>query len=530
MPNPSADLSDALERAMRSYRAGRFDQAEAVCNAIVSIEAGHLVAVQMLAAIQSRLGRSKEALANYDKALAINPGDAGVLNNRGVTLQHLKRFEEALESYDQALAIDPGYAGALDNRGNVLRELKRLEDSLASYDKALAVSPDDAEALNNRGITLQDMARFEEALTSYRQAQAARFDYASAHMNEALCNLLLGDFERGWLKYEWRWRIDDAASARRNFPWPLWLGGDDIAGKTILLHAEQGIGDTIQFCRFAKLVKRQGAAIVLEVQPELTSLIASLDPTVRVIARGDPLDASFGAPSGDAIPKFDYHCPLLSLPLAFKTTPNSIPAEIPYLSAPEQKTKLWRDRLGTGTKPRIGLAWAGNPRPEMPAANRIDRQRSIGFDQLAPLFGQPGCEFYSLQKGNDAVGQLRRSIHRRRVVDWTDELKDFSDTAALIENLDLIIAVDTAVAHLAGALGKPFWLMNRFNSCWRWLLDREDSPWYPTARIFRQPCHGDWSSVIESVASALRQWSDAGPAGRQNPGAGRNAIQFSLRD
>jgi hypothetical protein len=196
------------------------------------------------------------------------------------------------------------------------------------------------------------------------------------------------------------------------------------------------------------------------------------------------------------------------LPLAFKTTLNTVPAEMPYLCAPQEKTKLWGDRLGTRTMPRIGLVWAGNPRKGIPRAEQLDSQRSIKFDQLAPLFEQTDCEFYSLQKGDNSVAQLRHSDYRQRIVDWTDELGDFAETAALIENLDLVIAVDTSVAHVAGALGKPIWLMNRFNTCWRWLLDREDSPWYPTARIFRQPSYGDWTSVIESVATALRLWSD----------------------
>jgi len=225
---------------------------------------------------------------------------------------------------------------------------------------------------------------------------------------------------------------------------------------------------------------------------ELSALVASLDPAVRVIATGEPL------------PAFDCHCPLLSLPLALRTTVTTIPCPTAYLCAPAEKAALWRDRLGARTRPRIGLAWAGNPRAGMPYANRMDRQRSIGFERLAPLLALTDCDFYSLQKGDGAVAQLRQSAQGRQIVDWSEALRDFADTAALIEQLDPVISVDTAVTHIAGALGKPIWLLNRFNTCWRWLLHRVDSPWYPTARIFRQPAPGDWSSVIADVVSALR--------------------------
>lgn len=234
---------------------------------------------------------------------------------------------------------------------------------------------------------------------------------------------------------------------------------------------------------------------MLQVQPELRSLMLSVDGPASVIAHGDEISP------------FDYHIPLMSLPLAFKTTLDDIPNLIPYLYAPKDKIKFWYDRLGTCEKPKVGLVWAGNPRKWLPNANRIDRQRSLHFNQLTPLLESTECQFFSLQKGDEAIEQLRHSPLRGRVIDWTAELHDFADTAALIENLDLVIAVDTSVPHLAGALGKPFWLINRYNTCWRWLLDREDSPWYPTARIFRQPIYGEWTSVIDRIASELQIWS-----------------------
>jgi tetratricopeptide (TPR) repeat protein len=446
------------------------------------------------------LKRHDEALASYDHALSLRPNDAETYNNRGNALIKLNGPEAALASYDTALALRPDYAEAFNNRGNALMSLKRPAEALANYDQALALNPDNPEALNNRGHAFMCLMQPAEALASYDQALALKPDYADARLGKSFCLLLQGDFARGWRDYEFRWDTEQMQPGKRNFAQPLWLGDQDVRGTTILLHGEQGFGDTLQFCRLAKRVAQRGAAVVLEVPAELASLIASLDRAVAVIA------------TGDALPPFDYHCPLVSLPLALRVTLETIPAENSYLSAPEAKARAWRERLGErggpGAKPRVGLVWAGNPRLGVLDANRIDRQRSLAFDQLAPLFEATDYEFYSLQKGSDAAAQLRRSPLGARVIDWSDALADFADTAALVANLDLVITVDTAVAHLAGALGKPFWLLNRFNTCWRWLRDRQDSPWYPTARIFRQPTYGDWASVIDTAAAELRRWRE----------------------
>ena len=316
-------------------------------------------------------------------------------------------------------------------------------------------------------------------------------DFANAHYGLALCCLLIGDFARGWREHEWRWETPDLKIAKRSFTRPLWLGNEEIAGKTILLHAEQGFGDTLQFCRYVPMVSELGAQVILEVPTPLADLMRSLSGNLWIVAQGDSLQV------------FDLHCPLMSLPLAFETRLENIPRQVPYLSAPENRRNRWRDRLRQHDKVRIGLAWAGAPRKHQPVANRGDRYRSIGFDQLTPLLGIKGCEFYSLQKGDDAVAQLRNSTFRDRVVDWSDDFKDFADTAALVENLDLVITVDSSVAHLAGALGKPFWLLNRYDTCWRWLLDREDTPWYPSARLFRQDATRVWDGVITRIQTEL---------------------------
>jgi hypothetical protein len=303
---------------------------------------------------------------------------------------------------------------------------------------------------------------------------------------------MLGDFERGWQQYEWRWGTAQLRAFKRSFPQPQLRGTDDLAGKTILLHHEQGLGDTLQFCRYLPMVAERAGSVIFEVPKALQTLMQSLPGSIKIIARGEPL------------PAFDVHCPLLSLPLAFATRLETIPSQMPYLSAPADKIASWRNRLGTHNTLRVGLVWAGDPRKQTPGAHRIDRQRSLTFDQLAPIFEVRDCEFYSLQKGSDAVAQLHSSALRDRVIDWSDDFHDFSDTAALIDNLDLVIAVDTSVLHAAGALGKPLWLINRYNTCWRWLLDRDDSPWYPGLRQFRQDSTRQWNQVIARIAAALQ--------------------------
>jgi tetratricopeptide (TPR) repeat protein len=487
------DYAEALcNRGAALHALKRFDEALVACDRSVALQPDYAPAHSNRGNTLRELRRHDEAVEACDRALALAPDLAEAHCYRGGALHALQRFDESLASFDRALTLRPAYAEALCNRGAALHALKRFDEALEACDRSIALQPDYAQAHSNRGVVLQDLMRCEEALASFARARELQPDFAGAHNNEALCRLLVGDFERGWQQHEWRWQTDQLASERRNFPQPLWLGSGELAGKTILLHAEQGFGDTLQFCRYVPLVAARGARVILEVQRPLQDLMRTLAGAAQVISRGEPL------------PAFDLHCPLLSLPLALQTRLDTIPARMPYLAAPEDKVRAWRDRLAGHEKLKIGLVWAGGPRKELANCNRIDALRSMAFAQLAPLFEVSECEFYSLQKGDDAVAQLRGSILRQHVVDWTDDLHDFSDTAALIENLDLVIAVDTAVAHLAGALNKPVWLLNRYNTCWRWLLDREDSPWYPTARLFRQDAGRQWDGVVMRVRAALR--------------------------
>ena len=384
---------------------------------------------------------------------------------------------------------------AFFNRGNVLQELGRSDEALALYNRALALNPALPEIHLNRGNVLRDMNRVEEALASYQRSLALQPDSAAAHFNRARTQLVMGNLSDGWQGFKYRWKLGesctiDVPGAR------LWLGRESVRGKTLALIGEWDAGDILQFCRYAEAAAELGARVIVAVPRSLVRLLSSLRGAAQVIALDDPL------------PHFDYYCPMLSLPLAFNTTLERIPARVPYLAGPSGLREVWRSRLGERRKPRIGLAWAGGFRPQRPETWSVNTRRNIPLAQLAPLH-HPGLEFYSLQKGEPAESELAQLSARGwdgpRLIDLTAGLRDFAETAALIEQLDLVVTVDTSVAHLAGALGKPVWILNRFDTCWRWLLDRADSPWYPTARLYRQERPGEWDSVIAHVATDIHR-------------------------
>jgi tetratricopeptide (TPR) repeat protein len=460
----------SFERAL----AARSDYAEALCHRGDTLR---------------QLGRLDEALASYDQALAARPDFAAAFSDRGNVLKAMRRFADALASYDRALALRPDFSGALSNRAVTLQALDRLDEALASCDRALALDPGSIEALINRAGVLQELRRFDEALASYDRAVTLAPEGAAAQANRALLLLLTGNFAQGWPAYEWRRRLPGFDG--RVFAGPAW-SGEDIAGQRILLHAEQGFGDTIQFARYAPLAAalgvQVGAHVTLAVQPPLVSLLAGL-LGVTVIANCDPL------------PPFDRHCSLLSLPRAFATTLDTIPGGVPYVAAPAERVTAWAPRLPREGL-RIGLAWSGHP------ANTKDHERSIPFARLAPLLAVAGARFVSLQKDlraadTDAFEQCGG------ILDLGADLRDFADTAAVIANLDLVITVDTAVAHLAGAMGKPVWVLLPRTPDFRWLLDRDTSPWYPTARLFRKAGMDTWDAVIARVAAELAAWQSA---------------------
>jgi tetratricopeptide (TPR) repeat protein len=461
----------------------RLDEAIEAFDSALKIDPENAETHYCRATILNKLKRHKEALEGFDHALTFRPHYAEALYNRGNALKELGRYDDALESYDRALAVRPDYAKAFFNRGVTLRELKLLDEALVSFDKALTLKPDYPEAFNNKGAVLQDLRRIDDALASYDGALDVRPNYAEAHWNRALARLLNGDLDGGWPEYEWRWKSESLAFSAPNFSQPLWLGADPIDGKTILLHSEQGFGDTIQFCRYVPLVAARGARVILAVQPSLQELMTTLAGALRITSKADP------------IPDFDLECPLLSLPLAFGTRLETIPAEVPYLHAPAQSLKNWQQRLAPKARPRIGLAWSGS------LIHKNDQNRSMSLQSLLPLLDIEAT-FVSLQK-DVRSNDLAMLKERADILDFGDELKDFSDTAGLISQLDLVISVDTSVAHLAGALGKPVWILLPFVPDWRWLLDRDDSPWYPNARLFRQDDSHSWDNVVERVHEAL---------------------------
>ncbi|HEX3382761.1 MAG TPA: tetratricopeptide repeat-containing glycosyltransferase family protein [Paraburkholderia sp.] len=444
------------------------------------------------------LNRPLDALASYERALSLAPELAAGWSNRACVLRDLGRYADALDSCDQALALQPNYPDAWSNRGNVLGDLNQPHEAQRCYQRALELAPGFVDAWNNLGLAQVDLNQREAALSSYERALALNPASVEAHWNQSLCLLQMGRFDTGWREYEWRWERSRIKAGKRAFAQPSWLGDFPLDGKTILLHAEQGLGDTLQFCRYATLVAKLGAKVVLEVPAALLRLLSTLEGVDRLVEAGQPL------------PPFDCHCPLLSLPLAFSTNETSIPAATPYLFAQSSAVSEWRERIerdhvtdnGASGPLKVGLVWAGENRAQVAELRKIDARRSLAFEQFAPLLDVPNVRFFSVQKGA-AAPQLAESACRERVADYTELLHDFADTAALVASLDLLISVDTSTAHLAGALDKPVWILNRFDTCWRWLLERSDTPWYPSARLFRQPAFGDWSSVIDAVRDAL---------------------------
>jgi hypothetical protein len=430
------------------------------------------------------LRRLEEAVASFDRALAIRPDNAKAHYNRGNALNELKRFDEALVSCDRAIALNSNLAEAFNNRGNALRDLMRLEDAVASYDRAIALKPDYIDAMNNRGVALMELKRIDDALESYDRAIAIKNDYAEGHWNRGLCHLLAGNCIEGWADYEWRWKTDQMTRDRRGLGSPQWFGDGDIAGKTILLHTEQGFGDSLMAARYVRRVINKGAHVILETPAALQALFAEIEGVAQVVTKGEPL------------PSFDLHCPLMSLPLAFATTLTTIPAETPYLSVPQAHLQNWRRRLPTSGKLRVGVSWAGNP------DFKRDRGRSIGLPAMQPLLLPTDVELFSIHKvlrpGDAEI--LRDHPH---IIHLGDSIETFADTAAIMSTLDLVISSDTSVVHLAGALGKPVWVLLQFVPDWRWLLDRDDCPWYPTARLFRQASMGDWDGVVRDASEAL---------------------------
>jgi tetratricopeptide (TPR) repeat protein len=541
-----------LQQGVALRGLGRHGEAVASFDHALALEPNHVEAHAGRGMALRQLGRDAEALASFERALALRPAAAEFHNNRGNILRRLQRLPESLASFEQAIALQPRFAMAFNNRGLVLQALRRYEEAAASYERALALQPDYADAHTNlgvlqyerfepaaalaswrraqqlqprmegvhgnlssalrdlerpeealreseiglredpasavdycnRGNALLDLSRFAEAISSYGRAIELDPQYALAHFNKGLCLLLTGEFAQGLRLYEWRKRL--GSYARPDSSLPAWFGKEDIAGKRLFIYADQALGDTIQFSRYAKLAAQRGAEIVLAVQPQLRELLTGLGATIRVVALGERPGAC------------DFQCALMSLPLAFGTMLTDIPADIPYLSPEPLRALRWRQRVGeSGFK--VGIVWQGS-------RNRIDVGRSVPLEMFERLSTVPGVRLISLQKG-EALGQLRVVSRDLRVETLGEEFDAgphaFLDSAAIMPHLDLVITSDTAMAHLAGALGRPTWIAIKHVPDWRWLLDRTDCPWYPTARLFRQSRRGDWEGVFDLMRTEL---------------------------
>jgi tetratricopeptide (TPR) repeat protein len=469
-----------LERIQQPHAAlASYDQA-------IQLNPGFHQAHYNRAGVLNGMKQLEAALAGYDRALAAKADYVEAHANRGVVLQGLKRWDEALASYDRAIALRSDYAECHFNRGTLLAIRMRWEEAVASFDRALATEPRSAKAFCERAGVFMQTGRLEAALDSYNQAVAIDPDLAEAQYNRALALLLNGDYARGWLAHEWRWRnAEKLAMGHRSFTHPLWLGQDPIAGKRLLMYSEQGLGDALQFCRFAKSVADLGGIVFLEVQPALASLLQGLEGVSRVIVEGSPL------------PEFDYRCPLLSVPVALKTTLATIPGAAGYLRGDPDKVAEWRARLGEPSRPRVGLTWSGNPR------QGNDHNRSFRLASWIEHLPRE-LDYVCLQKEIRPVDEELLAANPW-IARFDSELRDFSDTAALCECVDLVISVCTSVAHVSGALGRPTWVLLSFNADWRWLVGRDDSPWYRSAKLYRQSAIGDWGGVFTRVAADLRR-------------------------
>lgn len=472
-------------------KAGRLSEAEAIYRQLLEEQPEHHEALFNMAVILSHQKKYDEALACCRKVIALTPNMAVAHNNLGNIYLEKKDFANALATFRHGLTLCKGSVELHNNLANVLKELGEFDEALENYQKALKLQPRNAVVLSNMGEIYRSLNRLDEALAHYRKAIAIDPDFGQAQWNLSMTQFTLGDYAAGFPWYEKRFdpdRKEEFASlwplAMKFVGKPRWKG-EDLQGKTLAIWTEQGLGDSLMMMRYLPLLSQKGAgAVIVYCGPELVKLM--LTRTGLVVDNRTEM----------RLDSFDVHCPIMSLPYAFGTTLETIPRNTPYLEAPAALAEKWGRQLAQFDGLKIGLAWAGNK--EM----KKDHLRSIALERLAPLMALRGVQFVSLQKG-EAARQLKQTDWQ--VLDWMEACHDLMETAALIDRLDLVISVDSAIAHLAGALGKPVWLLNRFESEWRWMMERADSPWYPSMRIFRQPARHDWDSVIEAVTSELEK-------------------------
>jgi len=467
---------------------GKFDLALAHYNSAISIKFDHFEAHFNKAIALKELGYIEESLKSYKFSMILKPDFAQCHSNIGALLTDIGEFSVAILFFNRAILIEPGSHVWYSNRGVAFKNLGQTSNALKDYETAVVIKPDYTECYSNRGVALQELKRVKEAYFNFHNALILNFRDPESHFNLSLLLLLTGDFNGGLPEYEWRWNSpsNSCFKIKREFIQPLWLGQFSLVGKTIFIHSEQGLGDTIQFVRYIYLLSEMGASVIFEVQRELVNLLRQIFINILIIAKED------------VISDFDCHCPLMSLPLAFKTNLDTIPFPFAYLKCESNKMNFWLSRLGVRRIPRVGLVWTGN------VGHVNDRQRSLNLSILLSYLPK-GFEYISLQK------EVRKSdqivLNNSFIKHLGDEINDFTDTAALCQLMDIVISVDTSVAHLSSAMGKPTWILLPFSPDWRWLLNREDSPWYQSVKLFRQSQMGDWTQILETLSQELTRIS-----------------------
>jgi tetratricopeptide (TPR) repeat protein len=521
-PPAPLDIRQLLEAGLASHQAGSFADAERLYGRVLAIDPRNADALHLLGVLAYQTGKPEAAVGLISRAIEVEPDFAEYHSNLGNALAEVARFEGAIAAHQAAIDLQPNYADAHSNLANVLNQIGSFDKALTAVESAIRLGGGYPEAHFNRGIALDGLGRPREAIEAYRTAVRMRPDYAEAHSNlgvalfecglidealgaydaalrlkpdladthrnKAYALLLRGDWMAGWSEYEWRLRAGPKPIAPRAFSRPKWAGGD-VRGRTVLLHAEQGLGDTIQFCRYARLVSGLGARVVLDVPRPLVRLLSGLEGVHQLVAEGAVL------------PAFDVHCPLMSLPGLFRTEPATIPAADAYLAAEPALVRRWSERLGPRLRPRVGLVWSGR------AEHRQDRRRSLPLARLLAAL-PAGFDYVSLQREVRPADQATLARHPE-VRHFGRDLTDFAQTAGLVAQMDLVVSVDTSVAHLAGAMGKDVrLLLSRLGQDWRWLLGRADTLWYPTMRLYRQGEDQDWDGPLAALAGDLAPIAD----------------------
>lgn len=479
----SGTISFLTSEAFKYHQEGNLKEAKNIYEQILKHKPNHFDALQLLGILYGQINKKDKAIKLLELALQIKPDDAVTLNNYGVILTEVNRTNDSYEVLDKATNIKPDYAEAYSNKGNTLKLLEKYDDAVKAYSKAIQLKPNYAEAYNNRGVIYKELSQMNLALKDLKKAISLKPDYPEANSTMGVTLLLTGNFSKGWEQYEWRWKDLSDPSVIRSFKQPLWDGKKSLKDKSILLYSEQGLGDTIQFSRYILLIKALGAKVILETHKELLNIVGSIDSNITVILIGQTL------------PHFDFQCPLLSLPLKFGTGLKNIPSPNRYICADKRIVPKWKKKIGSQKKPLVGLAWEGNP------LHKNDYNRSILLAELIPHLPKK-YEYIGLQK--DIRESNLKTLKRSSMIDnLIDKNVSMDDTAAIIENLDIVISVDTSVAHLSASMGKPTWILLPFVPDWRWLLNRNDSPWYKSVKLFRQEKRGNWELVFKDLNKKL---------------------------